>query len=485
MSLVSMIAFVTLNNTKKTQDNFLILSEITLPSLNSLENMKEAANQLTTTATEITIIKQETTKNPQRINMDERIKSKLDEFEGSRQLFESSVSRYNSILKENYPNQTDEVHKIVQKWNNLVIVSNNLINAKIDEKNSILDTREEMSLIHKDLVETIDSSILATTASIESRKEGIESLVNETTTTVLITLNLFIATAIGVRLLIVKSISKPLTELSKVAHQIAKGNFTKLKIKEDDEISEVGNNINKMSEDLEKFHKTIVHNEKLSVIGSLSSRIAHDLRNPLSVIKNSINILKLRLEPIMDHKTSDLLTRVDRAIDRMSHQIDDVLDYVSISALHLKKCSLEDIIKSAYLNSNVPESINVNLPDGKQTINCDPYKLEVAFSNIINNAVQALGNRGQINIRTRETNNENIIEFEDSGPGISENSLDKIFEPLFTTKQTGTGLGLASCKNIIEKHNGAITVRNNPTTFTIIIPKRSVKENKIVATKND
>ncbi len=78
---------------------------------------------------------------------------------------------------------------------------------------------------------------------------------------------------------------------------------------------------------------------------------------------------------------------------------------------------------------------------------------------------------GKIEILINEKDNMIILEFIDSGEGISDENLDKVFEPLFTTKQKGTGLGLASCKNIIEQHQGEISVKNNPTTFIIKLPK--------------
>jgi len=98
---------------------------------------------------------------------------------------------------------------------------------------------------------------------------------------------------------------------------------------------------------------------------------------------------------------------------------------------------------------------------------------------MIKNASQAVDGKGEISIRIKDQENDVIIEVEDSGPGIPENVLPKIFEPLFTTKQTGTGLGLPSCKSIIDRHGGTISVRNNPTIFSIQIPKNpSMKKSK-------
>jgi two-component system sensor histidine kinase HydH len=227
-----------------------------------------------------------------------------------------------------------------------------------------------------------------------------------------------------------------------------------------------------MSVSLEKLNKEVVSSERLSSIGSLASRLAHDLRNPLSVIKNSMEILNIRLNPYMDEKVDHQLAMVGRAVSRMSHQIEDVLDFVNVSDLRLESSSLISVIESAVLSTDIPKSVKVNMPKNSATAICDPYRLEVVLSNILKNSSQAVNGKGDITIRIIDKEIDVIIEVEDSGPGIPENILPKIFEPLFTTKQTGTGLGLPSCKSIIEKHDGSLTVRNNPTVFTVQIPKK-------------
>ena len=92
---------------------------------------------------------------------------------------------------------------------------------------------------------------------------------------------------------------------------------------------------------------------------------------------------------------------------------------------------------------------------------------------MLRNAIEVIDNNtGYIEIKIQDVENQVIIDIIDSGVGIEEENIDIIFEPLYTTKQIGTGLGLVSCKNIIEQHGGKITVKNNPTTFTITLPKK-------------
>ena len=98
--------------------------------------------------------------------------------------------------------------------------------------------------------------------------------------------------------------------------------------------------------------------------------------------------------------------------------------------------------------------------------------MEIVFGNILLNSIQALGEGGgQIYVRYAKKPDSVIIEMVDSGPGIPQECLAKIFDPLFTTKQKGTGLGLTSSKNIVEQHGGTISAKNTPTTFTIVLPQ--------------
>jgi signal transduction histidine kinase len=102
--------------------------------------------------------------------------------------------------------------------------------------------------------------------------------------------------------------------------------------------------------------------------------------------------------------------------------------------------------------------------------------MEIVFGNILLNSIQAIGdNAGQIYIRYAKKADSAIIEIVDSGAGIPQEHISKIFDPLFTTKQKGTGLGLTSCKNIIEQHGGTISAKNAPTTFTIVLPLPKTK----------
>lgn len=222
-------------------------------------------------------------------------------------------------------------------------------------------------------------------------------------------------------------------------------------------------------------HKT----KRLSAIGELSARIAHDLRNPLSVINNTLEIIQIQ-NPTFAKNNQEKFTRIERAVKRMTHQIEEVMDYVVPHPLDLQNVSLLDIVKSAVSNVKTTGT-EIHLPQNDVSVLCDSEKLEIVFTNLLLNATQAMNNCGSIYIRIKEdmvNNAQNkgftTIEIEDTGPGIPKSLLPKIFDPLFTTRQIGTGLGLVSCKNIVEQHGGSIDIKtdvNKGTTFIVNMPK--------------
>ena len=227
---------------------------------------------------------------------------------------------------------------------------------------------------------------------------------------------------------------------------------------------------------LDETTQDLVKAEKFAIIGELSARLAHDLRNPLSVIKNTMDVMSgkpnMKIEERLQH-----VARFKRAVQRMAHQIDDVLDFVKKTEMVLHDTSLRSIMESAINVILIPPNVKIYLPSNDVSVTCDSRKLEAVFSNIILNAIQATNDNGEVKIRITDAGHDVKIEFEDSGQGIPSTVVQKIFDPLFTTKQTGTGLGLSICKNIVEQHGGMITVQSPPTIFTIKLPK-TILQNK-------
>ena len=226
---------------------------------------------------------------------------------------------------------------------------------------------------------------------------------------------------------------------------------------------------------LEKTTDELIKSERFSAIGELASRISHDIRNPLSNLNMSIELLKNSPpETKLDDKlVNEKLELASKNIERISHQVNDVLGYVRNRQMKKENFNLLTCLREAIESIQVPENIKIKHPKSGKNIIADSFQIQIVLNNLITNGIQAIGkNQGEIAVNFFEKDDSIIIEVENSGPPIPEGILPHIFESLITTKQIGTGLGLVSCKTIVENHNGSITVRNNPTVFTITLPKK-------------
>lgn len=232
-----------------------------------------------------------------------------------------------------------------------------------------------------------------------------------------------------------------------------------------DEIEHLNSNL---SVEIEKKVKELIIAEKFSNIGKLTSVLAHDIRNPLAVLQAIVTNMEMKDKD--DKKYASEVKRLYVTIDRINEQITDTLNYLKDTELVLNTISLQTCINEAISIVKIPEEIRVKVSQNDEAINGDFHKLKMVFSNLIKNSIDSIGDKsGEISIDISNDETDISVIIHDSGPALSD--LNKIFEPLFTTKTTGTGLGLPSCKSIIELHGGTITASNDPKKFIITLPK--------------
>ncbi len=250
-----------------------------------------------------------------------------------------------------------------------------------------------------------------------------------------------------------------------------------------------------LEEKVKKQTQKLLHQEKLAAIGQLASGIAHELKNPLGVIKGVTyylrQILKTKEEKVFRH-----LEMIDKEVAISSRIINDLLEFSRVPKISLEPVKVNQVLEGTLELVEKPDKISLRkdfLSDLPQ-IEGDADRLRQVFSNLISNAYDAMPEGGKLTISTGIVTNQITalagspkfveIRIQDSGCGIAKENLEKIFDPLFTTKSKGTGLGLAVCKGIIEAHKGEISVEselNKGTVFTVKLPLR--RENQGIAGK--
>ena len=231
--------------------------------------------------------------------------------------------------------------------------------------------------------------------------------------------------------------------------------------------------------DMKKIEEKLVKTEKLASIGELAGQIGHDLRNPLAGIKNGIYLIKKKDYQLAGAKREEVFGWIEDAIEDSNRIITSLVDYSSELNLQPEQYTPKSLVVNALSNIQVPDHLTIinNATDDVKMF-LDAQSMEKVFTSIIKNAIDASPEKGIIKIQSLLKGQNIEISFTDSGIGIPESILHKLFAPLVTTKAKGMGMSLAICKRIVEAHDGKITVETTigkGTTFTINLPVKISK----------
>lgn len=287
---------------------------------------------------------------------------------------------------------------------------------------------------------------------------------------------------------IARRITGPINELVTASREIAHGNLNPdVKITSGDELGELASvfkimagNLSEREEKLKDFTTSkIMESERLALVGQLAANVAHELNNPLVGIVTYSQLL-LEEAPSSD-PSIEFLNKIVIQANRCKEIVRGLLDFSRQRKPDKSLVNVNNVIRqciSLLENQAIFHNIKINLTlNDLPMLIIDPSQIERVFMNIILNAAEAMEGHGTLDINSNLIPEESLvqIEFKDTGPGISEENLEKLFDPFFTTKEAGhgVGLGLAISYGIIREHNGTITVKSKPgsgTSFIIKLP---------------
>ena len=227
--------------------------------------------------------------------------------------------------------------------------------------------------------------------------------------------------------------------------------------------------------DYEEMQERLTRSKKLTVLGQLAAGVGHELRNPLGSIKNCAYFLNMVLGK-SEPEVKETLEILEMEVLSSERIISSLLDFARAKPPIKRKANINNIIQDSLTRASIPKNIKLTrkldkeLPD----ILADPDQLGQVFGNIILNAIQALHEGGKLIIKSKNLSPKwAVVSFTDTGSGISKDTMGKLFEPLFTTKAKGIGLGLAVTKTMVEAHGGTIDVESEVgkgSTFTVHLP---------------
>lgn len=222
-----------------------------------------------------------------------------------------------------------------------------------------------------------------------------------------------------------------------------------------------------------QLEQQLIKSQRLAAIGELAGMVGHDIRNPLAGIRNAVYYIKKKCIGCHDPQVPAMIAIVNKSIDHANSIVNDLLEYSREPHLDRVQCTPKMLLNTALSMVKVPE--NISLIDETDGINLmvDEAKVVRVFVNLMKNAIDAMPEGGTLKVKNILQNEFAVISFKDTGIGISEEQMQKIFTPLYTTKAQGMGFGLSISKRIVEAHNGTISVQSElgkGTLFVVTLP---------------
>lgn len=228
------------------------------------------------------------------------------------------------------------------------------------------------------------------------------------------------------------------------------------------------------AKELHDAQEEVVRKEKLATVGELAAGVGHELRNPLAVIANAVYYLQLTLTEA-DETTKEYLDIISSEVRKTGEIVSALLDLTRTFVPDREKTAISELVSRSLGKRPAPEGVEVtsDIPSELPAVFVDPRQMQQVLDNLVTNAYQAMPQGGSLTISARGDKGAVRVSVVDTGAGISRENLKKIFEPLFTTRGRGIGLGLAVSKRLVEANGAWIEVQSEEgkgSTFTLVLP---------------
>ena len=270
-----------------------------------------------------------------------------------------------------------------------------------------------------------------------------------------------------------KNLTNPIKVLVDSTTRVATGDLDEqCEIKTHDEIGDLAAAFNQMTRDLKESRDQLIQAERLATAGKMSASFAHEIRNPLSSMRMLAQMLMQKPE-MSEERHQQSVRYILEEIERIDTIVKGLMDFARPATLDLKQQPITPVLQAvlALMEANLAHhkiQLALDLLPETPEIQFDSDKLKQAFMNVVLNALEAMPQGGVLRVSTFTENDSVRIKVEDTGAGIPEEDLEHLFEPFFTRKSRGTGLGLANVKRILEEHGGTVKIDSTPDEGTMV-----------------
>ncbi len=526
--LVGVVGYVAINSGQKVRESYHKVIDDTVPEIMVLENIKIASLRMMMEAISFVAIESERKFAAAPVAAAAAAEEE-EEFLEAKEEIEKWEAEYakgiapDDVIELQFVKDIDTAEERIEDLGVEIMT----LKKKGISGEEILEKTEELEEAEESFLGLIGRVIAHEKGELAEDQKIVNQDFANSRNAVFIVTGLALLLAVGLGLLIARSISGPVTKLRDVAIEIGKGDLSKrAEVKSKDEIGQLATSFNQMTDEIQKRNEELqtmneelrstneeletsneelqstteeleasneelrttqeelIQKEKLAAVGQLASGVGHELRNPLGVIKNAVYYIKTKVGA-EDPKLAKHLNIMEKEIANSNKIIGDLLGFSRTRLPAIVPSDMNKVVEDTLEVVEIPENIKLVKELGADLPHAmaDPDQIQQVFVNLSLNAIQAMPKGGSLTIATRvkgkglRIKEEAVdcieIEFSDTGCGIPEENIEKLYDPFFTTKARGIGLGLAVTQGIIERHNGSIEVKSEVgkgTTFTVTLP---------------
>jgi len=275
---------------------------------------------------------------------------------------------------------------------------------------------------------------------------------------------------------------RPLRRLREAARRVAGGNYdSRIPERGPTEVADLARELNSMARAVEERERELVRSERLAAVGKMAAMITHEVRNPLSSIGLNTELLEDELAELPGD-AKNLCRAIHREVDRLTAITEEYLAFARLPKPKLAYEAVNPMVGAlaAFVREDLAAKqveLGVDLMDGDPIALIDAAQLRQCLINLVRNATEAVvaKGHGKVTLRTKRAEDRIVVEVEDDGTGIAPDVLPRLFDPFFSTKEGGSGLGLALTQQIVKDHGGDLTVDSTVgkgTVFRVAVPAR-------------
>ena len=336
------------------------------------------------------------------------------------------------------------------------------------------EERRMATLVHR-LREDVRAKVRATAPRVEQEENRVILAI---LAMVVVALMVSVAVTFGVQLTL-----RPLRWLVAGTKRIGSGDYHhRVEVHREDELGLLAREFNSMAAAIEEREQRLILSERMATAGRIASHVTHEIRNPLSSISLNTELLEEELGEAGDPQAAEaraLLAAIQKEVDRLTDFTEEYLRFARLPKLRLAEEDLQVVLLDllTFMGTELADrgvTLEHSLTPGETLVRADENQLRQAFLNLLRNAGEAMSaSGGRLEIAATHGEGQVELRLADSGPGIAADDLPHIFEPFYSTKESGTGLGLALTQQIILEHGGKIeveSVEGEGTTFIVRLP---------------